>query len=113
MNFYKGNKNFVPPLYSDELSIFKSTNVYYNTCDSIYYNAYKDGKMVGRIHGIIQKQHNEITNEKRVRFTRFDSIDDVEDAVKDFDYAGLYVFAKREVRNGKQFYNLSYTFLAK
>lgn len=78
IQLYKGNKNFVPPLYSDELSIFKSTNVYYNTCDSIYYNAYKDNKMVGRIHGIIQKQHNEITNEKRVRFTRFDSIDDVE-----------------------------------
>lgn len=78
IQLYKGNKNFVPPLYSDELSIFKSTNVYYNTCDSIYYNAYKDGKMVGRIHGIIQKQHNEITNEKRVRFTRFDSIDDVD-----------------------------------
>ena len=38
----------------------------------------------------------------------YDSIDDVEDAVKDFNYAGLYVFAKREVRNGKQFYNLSY-----
>lgn len=75
---YKGNEFYVPPLYSDEMKLFTKKNDYYETCDQVYYNAYKDGKMVGRISGIIQKQYNEIHNEKRARFTRFESIDDSE-----------------------------------
>ncbi|MBQ1817588.1 MAG: N-acetyltransferase, partial [Clostridia bacterium] len=43
-----------------------------------YYNAYRGGQMVGRISGILQKAANEKNGERRVRFTRFDSIDDTE-----------------------------------
>ncbi len=75
---YRDNPNFVPPLYMDEKKIFRKDYVYYETSDAVYYNAYRDGKMVGRISGILQKAHNEKTGEKRVRFTRFDSIDDQE-----------------------------------
>ena len=32
-------------------------------------------KVVGRIHGIIQRQFNEINNKKQARFTRFDCIE--------------------------------------
>ena len=78
LNMYKDCPYFAPPLWSDEKTIFSQKNVYYDTCESIYYNAYRDGVMVGRISGIIQKAHIEKTGEKRVRFTRFDSIDDVE-----------------------------------
>ncbi len=73
---YKDNPCFVPPLYGDEKKMFKNGFVYADTCESVFYNAYKDGRIVGRIQGIIQKAANEKNNEKRVRFTRFDAIND-------------------------------------
>ena len=75
---YKGNSCYVPPLYSDEKKIFRKDYLYYETCEAVYYNAYDGGRMVGRISGILQKASNEKTGEKRVRFTRFDCIDDFE-----------------------------------
>ena len=76
LEMYKDNPYFVPPLYGDEKKIFRKDFVYNDTCEAVYYNAYRDGVMVGRISGILQKAANEKNNEKRVRFTRFDSIDD-------------------------------------
>ena len=78
LKLYAGNPCFVPPLYGDEKKIFSKNYVYYDTCEAVYYLAYRDGKPVGRISGIIQRASNEIRNEKRVRFTRFDVIDDPE-----------------------------------
>lgn len=78
LELYKDNPNFVPPLWRDEKKIFRDDYVYYDTCEAIYYNAYRDGEMVGRISGILQKASNELRGEKRVRFTRFDAIDDQE-----------------------------------
>lgn len=76
LKLYKGNKYFVPPLYGDEMKMFTSKNAYSQTCNSEFFLAYKNGELVGRIQAIVQKQFNEIYNEKRVRFTRFDSIND-------------------------------------
>lgn len=74
---YKGNPCYVPPLYSDEKLLFSEKNVYFDTCESIFFNAYNEqGEHVGRIQGIIQHASNKKTGENRVRFTRFDSIDD-------------------------------------
>ena len=73
---YKGNSCYVPPLRLDERKIFHKDYLYYDTCDAVYYNAYRDGKMVGRIAGILQKASNEKTGEKRIRFNRFDCVDD-------------------------------------
>jgi hypothetical protein len=78
IRLYKGNPNFVPPLFMDERKIFRKDYVYYDTCEAVYYNAYREGRMVGRISGILQKAANEKNGEKRVRFTRFDSINDRE-----------------------------------
>ncbi|MBQ4341914.1 MAG: hypothetical protein II756_05335, partial [Clostridia bacterium] len=55
LKLYKGNPCFVPPLYMDEKKIFRSDYVYYDTCEAVYYNAYRGGQMVGRISGILQK----------------------------------------------------------
>ena len=85
LKLYKDNPYFVPPLYMDEMSIFSDKYVYSKTCDCVFFLAKKDGKTVGRIQGIIQKQFNELHNEKRLRFTRFDSIDDEEVAKKLFE----------------------------
>ena len=78
LRLYKDNPYFVPPLYGDEMTIFTDKNAYADTCDSIFYLAERDGKTVGRIQGIIQKQFNQLHNEKRLRFSRFDAIDDID-----------------------------------
>lgn len=75
LRLYKGNSCFVPPLYSDEKKIFDKNYMYLDQAEAVYFLAYLDGKVVGRISGIIQHASNEKNNEKRVRFTRFDSID--------------------------------------
>lgn len=75
---FKGNPYYVPPLYLDEKKIFRKDYIYYETSEAVCYNAYKDGRMAGRIQGIIQRASNEKTGEKRVRFNRFDCIEDFE-----------------------------------
>ncbi|MBQ9477165.1 MAG: N-acetyltransferase [Bacteroidales bacterium] len=75
---YKDNPCYVPPLRMDERKIFRKDYVYNDCCETVYYNAYRDGEMVGRISGIIQRASNEKRGEKRVRFTRFDCIRDFE-----------------------------------
>ncbi len=78
LHLYKGVKEFVPPLYGDELKLFGDKNPYKDIADTVFYLAYKDNEIVGRISGIIQHQYNEKKREKRARFTRFDSINDIE-----------------------------------
>ena len=78
LDLYQRNPNFVPPLYADEKKMFREDYVYRSSCDYVFFNAYKDGKMAGRIQGIIQKDANAKNNEKRCRFCRFDAIDDLE-----------------------------------
>ena len=75
---YKDCPYFCPPLYGDEMGVFGDKNIYNDTCDTVYYIARREGKTVGRISGIIQKAANEKNGEKRVRFGRFDSINDQE-----------------------------------
>jgi ribosomal protein S18 acetylase RimI-like enzyme len=85
IRLYRDNPYFVPPLYMDERKIFLKDYVYYDTSEAVYYNAYKDGVMAGRISGIIQHAANGKNGQKRVRFTRFDVIDDFEVAKALFD----------------------------
>lgn len=76
LKLYKNNPYFVPPLYGDEKAIFKKDYMYYDQAEAVYFNAYKDGKIVGRISGIWQKAANEKWGQSRARFTRFDAVDD-------------------------------------
>lgn len=79
IKLYKGCPYFVPPLYGDEMAMFKKDYHYYDQAESVFFNAYdENNKMVGRIQGILQNASNEKWNQKRVRFTRFDSIDNQE-----------------------------------
>lgn len=78
LRLYKNNPYFVPPLYLDEKALFKKKTVYDEQAESVFFIAEKDDVTVGRIHGILQKVSNEKWNQKRVRFTRFDSVDDEE-----------------------------------
>ena len=78
LDLYKGNLCFIPPLYLDEQKIFRKDYVYNGSCDSVFFNAYKDGIISGRIQGIIQKDANAKNGERHARFTRWDVIDDPE-----------------------------------
>ena len=70
---------YVPMINIDEFNNFiPSKNPAFEECDVVLYIAKKDGKIVGRIGGIIQHTYNKINNCKKARFTRFDSIDDQE-----------------------------------
>jgi hypothetical protein len=91
---YKGNSCFVPPLYLDEKKIFDKDYIYLETCEAVYFNAYKDGVMAGRISGILQKASNEKTGERRVRFIRFDTIEDFEVAKALFGAVEKWALAK-------------------
>ena len=85
LRLYRDNPYFAPPLYKDEKKIFRSDYVYHDTCETGYFLAVRDGVTVGRISAILQKASNLKTGEKRVRFTRFDAIDDKEVARALFD----------------------------
>lgn len=76
---YEGNQYFCPQLEFDELKTLNpNKNPAFEACESIYYLAYKDGKIVGRIAGIINYKANETWKVKKVRFGWFDFIDDKE-----------------------------------
>ena len=73
LRLYKNCPYYVPAFYGDEMKLFTADNAYADTCESVFYLAEQNGKTVGRIQGIIQRQFNELHNEKRIRFTRFDA----------------------------------------
>jgi hypothetical protein len=75
-SLYRNNTYWVPPLRADELkSIRKDKNPAFDFCEASYWLAYKDGKIVGRVAGIINKRYNEKWKEKAARFGWFDFID--------------------------------------
>ncbi len=76
---YKENPYRVPQLHSFERkTLMREKNPAFEFCDAKYWLAYKDGKIVGRIAGIVHHKSNEIWKEKNVRFGWIDFIDDYE-----------------------------------
>lgn len=76
---YKNNEYFVPFLENDELDTFTpEKNPSYEFCETKLFLAYKDGKIVGRIAGLINHAYNQKWNKNAIRYTRFDFIDDHE-----------------------------------
>lgn len=79
IDLYEGNEFFVPPLVYDERATLRvDKNPAFEHCDAIYFLAYRDGEIVGRIGAIINYKANEIWNEKNARFGFVDFIDDEE-----------------------------------
>ncbi len=74
---YKNISAFVPFLENDEFETFsKDKNPAYAFCETRLFLAYKNGKIAGRIAGLINHAYNEKWNKSAIRFTRFDFIDD-------------------------------------
>ena len=53
-------------------------NPAFEVCESVYYTAWRDGRMVGRIAGIVNREANQHWGVKKVRFGWFDFVDDPE-----------------------------------
>ena len=88
IKLYEGNPYFIPPLVSDEIATLDSkVNPAFDHCESAYFMAYRDGKPVGRIAAMINKQVNEKENSRQARFGFVDFIDDAEVSKALFDTA--------------------------
>lgn len=130
---YKDNEFFVPFLENDEFETFsKDKNPAYDFCETRLFLAYKKGKVVGRIAGLINYAYNKKWNKNTIRFTRFDFINDVDvsqalfDAVvswgkekkcteimgpigfTDMDHEGMLVEGFNEFNMSITFYNYPY-----
>ena len=76
---YNDSTCYVPDLVSDMLSTFlPSENPAYDFCESAFFMAYRDGKPVGRIAGIINSLVNQREQKQEGRFGFVDFIDDEE-----------------------------------
>jgi hypothetical protein len=75
---YKGHKQWVPPLISDELhTLRKDCNPsFLSGCEAAYFLAYKEKKIVGRVAAIISHRANEKWKNKLTRFGWLDFVDD-------------------------------------
>lgn len=85
---YRDNKYFVPFLENDEFDTFSSSiekNPAYEFCETRLFLAYKNGKPVGRIAGLINHAYNKKWDKNAIRFTRFDFIDDYEVSAELFE----------------------------
>jgi hypothetical protein len=66
---HKGHSSWLPPIYSDEKRYFNpQKNPAFLSCDFRKVLAFKDGKPVGRIMGLINRRHNELLGLKNARF---------------------------------------------
>ena len=78
-DLYKDCPYYCPPLFFDEMNCFNvKTNPALEVSEHQLWMAFRDGKPVGRIAGIINRKANEKWGYKHVRFGWFDFIDDLE-----------------------------------
>ena len=85
---YKDNKYFVPDLIVDEVNTLrKDKNPAYEFSDGVFYLAYRDKKIVGRIGVLVNHRSNDKWGQNYARFSHFDFIDDYEVSGKLMDIA--------------------------
>lgn len=95
IELYKENPYHVPGLIEEEMiTLDRTKNPAFELCDAVYYLAYKDDKIVGRIAGIINRRSNEVWKQKHARFGFVDFIDDNE--VVDALFSAVETWAKEK-----------------
>ncbi len=92
---YKNDPYWVPPLIFDiKNNLDKNKNPFFKHADAEFFIAMKDGKPVGRIAGIINKNHNDFYNDKTGFWGFFECINDNEVSKKLFDEVKKYLSEK-------------------
>ncbi len=95
IELYKGNPYHVPGLIDEEMiTLDKEKNPAFEIGEAIYFLAYRDNKIVGRIAGMINHRSNEVWNQKSARFGFVDFIDD--DEVVDALFEAVENWAKEK-----------------
>ncbi len=78
-SIHKNHKNWVHPLYMDEKKFFsKKENPAFHHNKTILLLAFREGKAVGRIMGVIPLDFNEMNNVQTARFSYFECYEDKE-----------------------------------
>lgn len=78
-SLYKGSPYWVPALTMDDMqTLRRDRNPAFEHCMAKYWLAYRDGKVVGRIAGIINQMHVERWGQRYARFGWIDFADDQE-----------------------------------
>ncbi|MDR1331514.1 MAG: hypothetical protein LBK07_05355 [Tannerella sp.] len=79
ITLYKNSPYHVPALIADEImTLSESKNPAFETGEAICFLACRDGKIVGRIAGLINRKSNTTWNQQYARFGFVDFIDDDE-----------------------------------
>jgi GNAT superfamily N-acetyltransferase len=87
---YKDDPNWVPPLLVERKEFFdKNKNPFFRHADVVFYSARRNGKMVGRIAGIVNYKHIETHKEKVGFFGCFE-------CVKEYEVAKLLLDTVRQ-----------------
>lgn len=133
IDLYKDSQYYVPPLVYDDINTLSpEKNPAFEFCEAQSFMAYRDGKPVGRVTGIINNAVNKRTGQNDLRFGFLDFIDDEEvskalfDAVSkwgrekgmtsivgpmgftDMDHEGMLTFGYDEVGTMATIYNYPY-----
>ncbi len=76
---HRGHRNWVHPIYMDEWKYFDPRkNKAFGYCQTILFLAFRDGRAVGRVMGIINTRFNDYRNEKIGRFGFLETWEDQE-----------------------------------
>lgn len=98
IELYKDNPYHVPGLIDEEMmTLSKDKNPAFENSEAIYFLAYKDGKVVGRIAGIIVHESNRIWKQRNARFGFVDFVNDKE--VVDALFDAVIAWAKERGMN--------------
>lgn len=66
---HQGHDRWVHPIYTDEWAYFSpKKNRAFGYCDTVLALAWRDGKPVGRVMGIVNRRYNERSGERVARF---------------------------------------------
>jgi hypothetical protein len=76
---HRGHANWVPPLYVDDWKYFdRAKNKAFTYCPTILLLAWRDGRPVGRVMGIVNSRFNEFRNVRLARFGYLETREDPE-----------------------------------
>lgn len=79
VDLYRQNPYYVPALFFDELNTLRrDRNPAFEHCEARSWLAYRRGRIVGRVAGILNRRHIEKWGQKYLRFGWLDFVDDPE-----------------------------------
>lgn len=79
LELYRGSPYYVPDILSSQVAdMQRDKNPAFAYCEAKCFLAYRDGKIVGRVAGILNEKANEKFGKKYLNFSHIDFIDDDE-----------------------------------